>query len=177
MLTFVVKLLRRVILLLPFLALSFAGAWAAPSPIKVNPPSSAFLTAITPKESTPWSEISKRTGEKYSGEALSVTATEAGARLRTDFQRLRGEVTEQGLTLESTVAGQPSGRFALRAYSLGRERTNPVTFAHLGRVETLKGLARWVRPGVVEEYSVSVDGVRQDFVITEQPKGEGPLQA
>jgi hypothetical protein len=29
---------------------------------------------------------------------------------------------------------------------------------------------------VTEEYSVSVDGLRQDFIITELPKGDGPLR-
>jgi hypothetical protein len=35
---------------------------------------------------------------------------------------------------------------------------------------------RFSRPGLVEEYSVSMDGVRQDFVVTEKPAGAGHLQ-
>ena len=35
---------------------------------------------------------------------------------------------------------------------------------------------RFTRPGVTEEYSVSVDGVRQDFVITASPSGAGDLR-
>ena len=35
---------------------------------------------------------------------------------------------------------------------------------------------RFTRPGLVEEYSVSMDGVRQDFVITQRPEGTGELQ-
>jgi hypothetical protein len=30
---------------------------------------------------------------------------------------------------------------------------------------------RFIRPGLVEEYSVSLDGVRQDFVVLEKPGG------
>ena len=37
-------------------------------------------------------------------------------------------------------------------------------------------LVRFTRPGVTEEYSVSVDGLRQDFVIMERPAGEGKRQ-
>src|SRR5207245_6216004 len=36
--------------------------------------------------------------------------------------------------------------------------------------------ARFTRPGLVEEYSVSMDGVRQDFIIEQRPVGEGPLR-
>lgn len=38
-----------------------------------------------------------------------------------------------------------------------------------GRIEVAGNLARFVRPGLLEEYSVSVDGVRQDFVVLERP--------
>ena len=34
---------------------------------------------------------------------------------------------------------------------------------------------RFTRPGLVEEYSVSMDGVRQDFVVLERPSGAGEL--
>ncbi len=35
---------------------------------------------------------------------------------------------------------------------------------------------RFTRPGLTEEYSVSMDGVRQDFVIEQRPIGAGPLR-
>ena len=34
---------------------------------------------------------------------------------------------------------------------------------------------RFTRPGLVEEYSVSMDGVRQDFLVPERPVGAGEL--
>ena len=37
-------------------------------------------------------------------------------------------------------------------------------------------LARCLRPGLAEEYSVSVDGVRQDFVLMQRPDGIGALR-
>jgi len=39
-----------------------------------------------------------------------------------------------------------------------------------------ENLARFIRPGLTEEYSVSVDGVRQDFIIEQRPVGAGPLR-
>jgi hypothetical protein len=32
---------------------------------------------------------------------------------------------------------------------------------------------RFTRSGLVEEYTVSMDGVRQDFVVLERPAGSG----
>ena len=37
-------------------------------------------------------------------------------------------------------------------------------------------MARFHRPGLDEEYTVGVDGVRQDFVVTSRPPGSGKLQ-
>ena len=45
-----------------------------------------------------------------------------------------------------------------------------------GLVSVADTLVRFVRPGLTEEYSVSVDGVRQDFVVTERLAGTGELQ-
>src|SRR5205085_6752333 len=45
-----------------------------------------------------------------------------------------------------------------------------------GSVEMADKLARFARPGLVEEYSVSMDGVRQDFIIEQRPVGEGSLR-
>ena len=45
-----------------------------------------------------------------------------------------------------------------------------------GTVSVADQLARFIRPGLTEEYSVSMDGVRQDFVVGQRPGGEGPLR-
>src|SRR6185369_6611553 len=57
-------------------------------------------------------------------------------------------------------------------YSAGSE----ALLAHTGTVAVVEKLARFVRPGLVEEYSVSVDGVRQDFIIEQRPAGAGKLR-
>jgi len=48
--------------------------------------------------------------------------------------------------------------------------------ASTGKVSVADKVVRFIRPGLVEEYSVSVDGVRQDFVVTERPAGAGELR-
>jgi len=45
-----------------------------------------------------------------------------------------------------------------------------------GTVAVANKVARFIRSGVIEEYSVSMDGVRQDFVIETKPEGEGELR-
>ncbi len=47
--------------------------------------------------------------------------------------------------------------------------------ANTGVVETADKRVRFRRPGLDEEYAVNVDGVRQDFVVTERPDGTGEL--
>ncbi|HRK13536.1 MAG TPA: hypothetical protein PK490_04570 [Prosthecobacter sp.] len=42
-----------------------------------------------------------------------------------------------------------------------------------GPVRAGKDAAVWVRPGLVEEYRVSTDGVRQDFIVMQRPAGAG----
>jgi hypothetical protein len=45
-----------------------------------------------------------------------------------------------------------------------------------GIVNVADNVARFIRPGLTEEYSVSVDGVRQDFIIEQRPTGTGELR-
>src|SRR5206468_1345040 len=45
-----------------------------------------------------------------------------------------------------------------------------------GTVEVADKLTRFVRPGLTEEYTVSMDGVRQDFIIEQRPAGAGLLR-
>ncbi len=49
-------------------------------------------------------------------------------------------------------------------------------FPSTGTVQVADKLARFIRPGLTEEYSVSMDGVRQDFIIEQRPVGAGPLR-
>ena len=118
-------------------------------------------------------------GKQYQGDGLSVTATPDGARLRCVFQRLEGQVTPEGLWLASTAENASGERFRSCGRSCGgarRLRTlalGPAALRRTGTVTMAEQVARFIRPGLTEEYSVSVDGVRQDFVIAERPAGDG----
>src|ERR1017187_4778201 len=67
----------------------------------------------------PFSDIGARATAGYQGDALSVTATADGARLRCGFQKLEGHATPKGLWLESTKP-DGAGRLGLTATTLGR---------------------------------------------------------
>ena len=124
-------------------------------------------------------------GKRCPGDGLSVTATPEGARLHCLFQRLAGEATPEGLWLTSVTTNMTADHFRMVATAVGRKVTNttghtqPATFgfqlAIAGRVSVDGDIVRFHRPGLTEEYSVSVDGVRQDFVITSRPAGTGEL--
>jgi hypothetical protein len=200
------------------------------------------VSAQTPPPTIPFPDIGARATAGYQGEALGVTATANGARLRCGFQKLEGRATPEGLWLESTKPG--GGRLRLVAVAVGRSgsrarqcalteaassvrsgmsivtvpqgdqaplgapckhgaanffdmplltelettfsdvpfyrpaapngaiaclRQEAQTLARTGRVSVNEKLVRFTRPGLTEEYSVSVDGERQDFIIESPP--------
>jgi hypothetical protein len=116
--------------------------------------------------------------KQYSGDGIAVTPTVDGARLRAVFQKLEGQATPEGMWLESTAEGndQPE-RFRLLAIAQGRTAapSSAALLDRTGKVQVTRDAALFVRPGLLEEYSVSMDGVRQDFVVLECPVGAGTL--
>ncbi len=131
-------------------------------------------------------------GTQYQGDGLSVSPTPEGVRLRCVFQKLEGQVTRAGLWLASTVTNTVDERFRVRAAEVGRvtpwapgaaNKTSNLQHATCntrlqtaGNVSVNGQTVRFDRPGLVEEYSVSMDGVRQDFVVTQRPDGNGALR-
>lgn len=124
----------------------------------------------------------------YSGDGLAVNSTPVGAQIRCVFQRLEGDATADGLWLRSTTTGVPKGNFRVIAVNVGRDNArltegfgdtpggmdwNTSELASSGVVRVIGEFAQFIRDGVTEEYSVSVDGVRQDFLIDQPPSGSG----
>ncbi|MEI6567352.1 MAG: hypothetical protein WCR20_11790, partial [Verrucomicrobiota bacterium] len=125
----------------------------------------------------PWSEVGTRATSEYRGEGLAVTPTDAGTvRLRCSFQKLEGEVSREGLWLTSTADPAATDRFRLVAAAVGRAGGQVAALPPQGTASSEGVRARFARPGLVEEYSVSVDGVRQDFVVAAPPVGAGHLR-
>ncbi|HAB18861.1 MAG TPA: hypothetical protein DCE44_20770, partial [Verrucomicrobiales bacterium] len=126
-------------------------------PARAVPPAPA-------RSSLPSSEIGAKAGADYRGDGLAVSQTAGGARMKCVFQRLEGEATTDGLWLGSTVTEQVNGRFRVVATRVGH-----IPLARTGIVTVAERVVRFIRPGLVEEYAVSMDGVRQDFVVVDKP--------
>jgi hypothetical protein len=154
-------------------------------------------TAPSTRAGTPFCEIGAKATTDYQGDVLGITANPGGVLLRCNFQRLVAHATAEGIWLESTVPGD-SARFRMTASALFRDGVSACAGA-LTKTQAWKATApadarvrtvlsatgavavgdktvRFARHGLTEEYSVSVDGVRQDFVITERPAGVGDLR-
>ena len=148
---------------------TFPGGDVGPGPATLKPAGANKTQAI------PWNQIGSKAGADYQGDGLAVTPTAGGARLHCIFQRLDGEATTAGLWLTSTVTNQTSDRFRIRAAAVGRAgAASPL--ADTGTVSVDQQTVRFERTGLVEEYAVSMDGVRQDFVVTDKPAGVGELE-
>jgi hypothetical protein len=165
--------------------------------VERNLPVTATAVPHQPPQSILWAQIGSKAGADYQGDGLKVTETAEGARLHCVFQRLDGEATREGLWMTSTVTNQANDRFRVRAVVVGRHaaggRASPRALTSASSSEN-KGLAgtlalpptgtvtvegqtvRFRRAGLVEECSVSMDGVRQDFVVAERPVGSGELE-
>ncbi len=125
--------------------------------------------AAPPRRATaiPFDQIAKQ----YFGDGLAVVPTPDGAQLRCVFQRLDGHVTTNGLWLASTKDGVKGEPFRVIVRDVGRASAEPL--AHFGKVAVDGQVVRFTRPGLTEEYSVGIDGLRQEFVIERRPAGKG----
>ncbi len=121
----------------------------------------------------PFDRIGAVAGKQYSGDALTVSSIPEGARLRCAFQRLNARVTAEGLWLASTVDGAQGEPFRIVARAMGRGRAEALP--DMGEINVTDQTVCFIRPRLTEEYTVSVDGVRQDFVIGQRPMGTGPV--
>jgi hypothetical protein len=122
----------------------------------------------------PFSGLGAKATVESRGEGTGIKTSPDGAYLHTDFQKLAGRITRQGLLLESTATG--GGDLRLTAKAIGRVDSVQPDLPKAGSVTVGEKTVTFIRPGLTEEYSVSVDGVRQDFIIVERPPGTGLLQ-
>ena len=120
-------------------------------------PTARAATADTLKSTTqtnqpiPWSEVGAKATAQYSGDGLSVfTDPQGTVRVRCAFQRLEGEVTDQGLWLSSQAEGQAAGRFRVVADSVGRDGGAMGRLAERGAVACAAGRAEFSRRGLRE---------------------------
>jgi hypothetical protein len=155
------------------------------------PARAACLATTNTPAAIPWNQIGAKAGANYEGDGLAVTPTGSGARLHCVFQRLDGEATPEGLWLTSTVTNTVSDHFRVTALAVGRQvgrltpsapgtadrtsniqhSTSNIQLENAGIISVAGQTVRFTRPGLMEEYSVSMDGVRQDFLVQSAEDG------
>jgi hypothetical protein len=150
------------------LALGLAQSPLAGTP----PPPTAFSGPAA--ASLPLDQIEAMIGKQISGDGLSVMSSPDGARLRCALQRLNARVTAEGLWLVSTVDSANGRPFRVIARTLGRVDAEALPLS--GKVAVAGQMAQFMRTWLTEEYTVSMDGLRQDFVIERRPEGTGPVR-
>ena len=123
---------------------------------------------------------------------LEGQVTREGLWLRSAADGSAGE----GLRVRAVAVGRADG-FGFRSVAVPGHRDVNTTDSHeqsastflstllrpgtgalrdVGVVEVADKLVRFIRDGLTEEYSVNVDGVRQDFIVKQRPAGEGELR-
>ena len=117
-------------------------------------------------------------------EAIPHLPPDPEAVLDCGIQKLSAHASLNGLRISSTAAGE-HGSFRLTATEIRRSEPFPVPFARAapdwgptllaesGTVTRESGTIKYSRPGLVEEYSVTAEGLRQDFVVAGPPPAHG----
>jgi hypothetical protein len=87
----------------------------------------ANLTDLAPpgtNQPITWVDLGAQATAQYSGDGLAVfTGAEGAVQFRCAFQKLAGQVTPEGLWLQSTVPGAAANRFRVVADRVGRDST------------------------------------------------------
>lgn len=111
---------------------------------------------------TSFADLGAKVTATYHGDAIGIAPVANGAQLHTAFQKLSASATGDGLRVTSTA--EKGGQLHLIASAIGTAK-----LPARGTVAIGNNVVSFKRPGLTEEYSVSVDGVRQDFVILQRP--------
>jgi hypothetical protein len=95
-------------------------------------------------------------------------------RLRAPMQDLVADIGSDAVEVSSVAEGGHA-RFSLRVAQLGREGSRAARLRP-ARLATAGSLVRVDRGAVVEEFSASTRGLRQDFMVSRRPEGTGSLR-
>ena len=108
-----------------------------------------------------------------SADAHVITKNKDGSvRIPSPMQDVVATLTSQGASIHSDdEAGE---NFALLVNALGREKSK-LTKIKPGKISSDEKIARLHRNNLIEEFTTSSAGIRQDFVVPTAPKGKGKL--
>lgn len=117
------------------------------------------------------SSVMEAAAARYEGEGIGIESGADGTiQLICRMQRLTGEVLRTGLWLNSTET-EIEDRFQFEAVQIGREDGPSIALDETGQTSWGTDVVQFVRPELVEEYSASVQGIRQDLIVSQAPQG------
>ena len=119
-------------------------------------------------------ELSAEANRLAGAETQGIRLDHGRAVVPCPLQGVEGVVDSSGLVIRSVSPTEGEGASSLRVRSFGRT-AGPTTVPGPGTVSATSSLAKLTRPRMVEEFSTSEDGVRQDFVVRQSPPGSGTL--
>ena len=108
-----------------------------------------------------------------SADAHLITKNKDGSvRIPSPMQDVVATLTSKGASFQSV--DNAKGDFALYVNGLGREK-DKLTKINPGKISSDEKIARLFRNNLIEEFTTSSGGIRQDFVVPQSPKGKGKL--
>ncbi len=121
-----------------------------------------------------FSELGQKASEKADSSSLGIKAVDNGAEIVCKLQAIEASVKASGISVKSTAADR-GGEFSMKVAGLGRVSHRLSQVSEDAIVKVSKDCVQIVRPELVEEYTVSGDGIRQDFIVSKRPEGSGTL--
>ncbi|MFH1378270.1 MAG: hypothetical protein ABIH86_05920, partial [Planctomycetota bacterium] len=121
-------------------------------------------------------DFTKLVNDNGGGSMQRIRETEDGAELICGMQDITAEVSAAALRIVSTSDSADNDAFELRLLGYGRSEELIPTGIGGVAVQSEKNTAFVNRATVSESISVSIDGVRQDFIVRQKPAGAGDLR-
>ncbi|MEI6424987.1 MAG: hypothetical protein WCP55_22440, partial [Lentisphaerota bacterium] len=122
-----------------------------------------------------FSELGQKATEKADSNSLGIKAIDNGAEIVCRLQALEASVTQSGISIRSTSETEGAGAFNMKVAGLGRANHRLSPAPSEGNIKVSKDCVQIIRPELVEEYTVSGNGIRQDFIVLKRPEGRGEL--
>jgi hypothetical protein len=129
----------------------------------------AIDNPVTGEKQTPipFNRLGAEVDKRYNAEAAEPVATGSGYKLAARMQALEAEVTAGGLIVTSLAQTEGGGLFSITPVAVNgvqtpKGLTTPVTSSSDSTIMLNRGC-------IVERFSASSDGIRQDFIIPQAP--------
>jgi hypothetical protein len=134
------------------------------------------LAAVPTSTSIDFNNLGAEATKSAGKENFVIQPVAGGYALRCALQDIVATVTSRNVKIESVSENEGQGAFTLQVSAIGRNAGLVALARDASTVMVSNNVVTTVRPGLIEEFSTSADGVRQDFVISDRPNGSGEMR-